>query len=61
MKESMVRDLARQLMEVARNHIAYSQVADFINHLNNHLSAIAYAEEVHQQTHKPKKKHRRLK
>lgn len=48
MKESPVRDLARQLAEVARNHVAYSQVADFMNHVNSHLSAIAFAEEVHQ-------------
>jgi len=47
MKESPVRDLARQLGEVARQHDAYSQVADFMNHVNNHLSAIAFAEEVH--------------
>ena len=47
-RESPVRDLARQLCDVARNHVCYSQVADFMNHVNSHLSAIAYAEEVHQ-------------
>ena len=50
MTESSVRDLTRQLMEVARQHIAYSQVANFMYHLNDHLSAIAYAEEVNQKT-----------
>ena len=48
MKESPIRDLSRQLREVARNHEAYSMVCDFMNHVNNHLSAIAYVEEVHQ-------------
>jgi len=48
MRESPIRDLSRQLREVARQHEAYSQVADFMNHVNNHLSAIAFVEEVHQ-------------
>jgi SLT domain-containing protein len=49
MKESPIRDLARRLREVAKEHVAYSQVADFMNHIDNHLSALAYAEEVNQQ------------
>jgi hypothetical protein len=44
--ESPIRDLARKLREVARNHISYPQVAEFMNHVDSHLSAIAYAEEV---------------
>jgi hypothetical protein len=46
MQESHVRDLARKIRAVAVGHIAFSQVAEFINHIDNHLCAIAYAEEV---------------
>lgn len=46
---SPLRDLARRLREVAREHIAYSQVAEFMNHVDNHLSAVAYAEEVNRE------------
>jgi len=45
--ESRLRDLARKLMDVAREHAAYSQVVDVMNHVNNHLNALAYIEEVH--------------
>lgn len=44
--ESPVRDLLRKLRDVATSHIAAPQVADFMNHMNSHLSAIAFAEEV---------------
>lgn len=43
--ESPLRDLARQLRHVAKEHIAYSQVADFMSHMESHLHALAYAEE----------------
>jgi hypothetical protein len=43
--ESPLRDLARKLRGVAREHLAYSQVADFMNHVDSYLSAIAFAEE----------------
>jgi len=43
--QSPLRDLARKLREVARSHIAYSQVCDFMNHVDSHLSAVAFAEE----------------
>ena len=46
MPESPLRDLARKLRAVAREHIAFSQVAEFMNHLDDHLSAMAFAEEV---------------
>lgn len=44
--ESPIRDLSRKLRNLAREHLAYSQVADFIKHMDEHLSALAYAEEV---------------
>lgn len=47
--ESPVRDLARQLSDVARKHAAYSQVWEFVNHMNEHLSAIARCEEVNRE------------
>ena len=43
--ESPLRDLAKQLRETARAHIAFSQVADVMNVLDSHLNAMAYAEE----------------
>lgn len=46
MQESHIRDLARKLRAVAAGHIAFSQVAEFMNHVDNHLNAIAYAEEL---------------
>lgn len=46
--ESPIRDLSRKLRDLARDHAAYSQVADFIKHLDEHLSALAYAEEINQ-------------
>jgi hypothetical protein len=45
MTESPLRDLARKLRQTAREHIAYSQVADFMNHVDAYLSALAFAEE----------------
>ena len=43
--ESRIRDLARQIRAVAADHIAYSQVAEFMNHVDAHLAAIAFTEE----------------
>lgn len=48
MKESPLRDLSRKLREVARQHVAYSQVAEFMKHVDEHLSALAYCEESNQ-------------
>lgn len=43
--ESPLRDLARKLRATAREHFAYSQVADFMRHVDEHLSALARCEE----------------
>jgi hypothetical protein len=40
-----VRDLACILRATARLHNSYSQVAEFMSHVDAHLSAIAFAEE----------------
>jgi hypothetical protein len=45
MTESPLRDLARKLRQTAREHIAYSQVADLMNHVDEHLNALAFCEE----------------
>lgn len=45
MTESPLRDLARKLRAVAREHIAYSQAADLMNHVDEHLNALAFHEE----------------
>ena len=45
MKESPLRDLARKLRATAREHLAYSQAADFMNHVDSHLNALAFHEE----------------
>jgi hypothetical protein len=45
MTESPLRDLARKLRQVAREHIAYSQVAELMNHVDEHLNALAFHEE----------------
>jgi hypothetical protein len=44
-EESHLRDLARKLYNVATEHTAFSQVADFMGHVNRHLCALAFAEE----------------
>ena len=49
MIESPLRDLARKLRQTAREHLAYSQVADFMNHVDNHLSALAFYEETNRE------------
>jgi hypothetical protein len=41
-----VRDLILKIDEVARYHAAYPQACHAINNLRDHLSAIAFAEEV---------------
>jgi SLT domain-containing protein len=46
--ESPLRDLSRKLRAVARDHIAYSQVTDFMNHVDSYLAALAYIEETNQ-------------
>lgn len=51
---SPLRDLAIQLRNTAREHIAYSQVAEFMNHMDTHLSALAYAEETNQEKYTAK-------
>lgn len=55
MTESPLRDLSRQLRAVARDHIAYSQVTDFMNHVDSYLSALAYIEETNQKWPAPPK------
>lgn len=45
-KESKLRDLARKLRVVACQHIAFSQVAEFMNYVDNYLNAVAFCEEV---------------
>jgi hypothetical protein len=45
MYRSHLRDLAQKIREVARNHIARSQVAEFMNHIDDHLNALARIEE----------------
>lgn len=47
--ESPLRDLARKLRHTAREHIAYSQVAEFMNHIEEHLNALAYCEEINRE------------
>jgi hypothetical protein len=49
--ESPLRDMARKLRTVAREHLAYSQVADFMNHIDDHLNALAFAEETNRREH----------
>jgi hypothetical protein len=51
MKESQLRDLNRKLQDVARAHFSFSQAAALMAHVNEHLSALAYAEEI---TREPK-------
>ena len=51
MYRSHLRDLARQIGEVARNHIARSQVAEFMNHIDDHLNALARIEEFNRSDH----------
>jgi len=48
MTESPLRDLARKLRETAREHCAYSQVTDLMNHVDSYLSALAFCEETNQ-------------
>lgn len=44
--QSPLRDLIMRLDLVAQNHIAYSQACGPLGNLRDHLSAIAFAEEV---------------
>jgi len=43
--QSPLRDLITRIDMVAQNHIAYSQAADCIRHVREHLSALARCEE----------------
>jgi hypothetical protein len=54
MIESPLRDLARQIRKLAREHIAASQVADFMNHIDDHLNCLAFAEETNRRDHEHK-------
>lgn len=51
--ESPLRDLARKLRQVAHEHLAYSQVADVMNHIDNHLNALALIEEINRRATAP--------
>ena len=51
-QESPLRDLARKIRAVAREHIAASQVADFMNHIDDHLNCLAFAEETNRRNNK---------
>ena len=46
---SQLRDLARQVRDVARDHMAYSQVHELMRHVDEHLNALAYIEEVNRE------------
>jgi len=46
--QSPLRDLILKIDEVARFHPAYPQACHALNNLRDHLSAIAFAEEVNQ-------------
>ena len=46
--QSPLRDLILHLDRVARYHIAYPQAADALRHLRDHLSALAFCEEINQ-------------
>jgi hypothetical protein len=48
MIESPLRDLARKLRAVARDHIAYSQVTALMDHVDEHLSALAFHQETNE-------------
>jgi hypothetical protein len=43
--ESPLRDLARKLGAVARDHFAYSQVVELMRHVDDHLCMMAFHEE----------------
>jgi hypothetical protein len=45
MTESPLRDLARKLREVAREHICYSQAVELMALVESHLNALAFHEE----------------
>ncbi|MBR0741204.1 hypothetical protein JQ581_30155 [Bradyrhizobium liaoningense] len=43
--QSPLRDLILRLDAVARDHIAYPQACFAMNHMRDHLSALAFCEE----------------
>jgi hypothetical protein len=47
MKESPLRDLARQLRATAQAHMAYSQVVELTQVVDMHINALAHIEEMH--------------
>ena len=44
--QSPLRDLISKIDNVAQNHLAYSQACGAIGNLRDHLSAMAFCEEV---------------
>ena len=48
--ESKIRDLIRQLRDVAEAHFAYSQVCSVLQNAFDHMAAIARVEEINQAT-----------
>jgi hypothetical protein len=50
--QSPLRDLIVKIDDAAKNHVAYSQAADAINNLRDHLSALARCEEINRATGK---------
>ena len=46
--ESKIRDLIRQLRDVAEAHFAYSQVCSVLQNTFDHMAAIARVEEINQ-------------
>lgn len=50
--ESPLRDLARQLMAVASQHFAYSQVVDLMRVVDQHINAMALIEERNREAEK---------
>lgn len=48
--QSPLRDLIVRIDLVAQNHLAYSQCAEAIKHLREHLSALARCEEVNRES-----------
>lgn len=47
--QSPLRDLIRRIDIVAQNHLAYSQACGAIGNLRDHLSAMAFCEEVNRE------------
>lgn len=52
--QSPLRDLIKRIDEVSVGHLAYSQAADALRNLRDHLSAIAYCEEINRTSAAPR-------